>query len=163
MIWAVSDCALDPALRRGLIAPGFESAPPAEIVGQVLGGDAVEAVEPLLEAAVVGVDVIDVQVRGFEGRLARRRHDMEGNFGLAREGGERLSAVADEVIVRGDDPGRAPRRSKRCRAARQDGVKGCAPSVAGDEDGNIVLIGARMPARFLRVCPTHAASRTGVL
>jgi hypothetical protein len=46
-----------------LAAPGFEGAPPAEIVGQVLGGDAVEAVEPLLEATVVGVDVVDVQVR----------------------------------------------------------------------------------------------------
>jgi hypothetical protein len=46
-----------------LIALAFEGAPPAEIVGQVLGGDAVEAGEPLLEAAVVGVDVIDVEVR----------------------------------------------------------------------------------------------------
>jgi hypothetical protein len=32
------------------------------MVWQVLGGDAVEAVEPLFEAAVVGVDVVDVQV-----------------------------------------------------------------------------------------------------
>jgi hypothetical protein len=42
-----------------LVAPGFEGAAPAEIVGQFLGGDAVEAAE----AAVIGVDVVDVQMR----------------------------------------------------------------------------------------------------
>jgi hypothetical protein len=40
------------------VAPGFESAAPSEIVWQVLGGDAVEAVEPLFEAAVVGVEFV---------------------------------------------------------------------------------------------------------
>ena len=58
-----------------MVAPGFESAPPAEIVGEVFGGDAVEARQPLLEAAMVGVDVIDVQVRRRGGRLSRRRHE----------------------------------------------------------------------------------------
>ena len=90
--WAVSDCALDPALWRGLIPPGFESAPPAKIVGQVLGGDAVEAIEPLLEAAVIGVDVVDVQVRRLGGRLARRGHGVKGDFGFAGEGDDRLPA-----------------------------------------------------------------------
>ena len=47
-----------------MVAPGLEGAAPSEIVGQVLGGDAIEAAEPLLEAAVIGVDVVDdVQVR----------------------------------------------------------------------------------------------------
>ena len=50
-----------------LMTPGFEGAPPSKVVGQVLCGDAVEAVEPLLEAAVVGVDVVDVQVRRLRG------------------------------------------------------------------------------------------------
>ena len=71
MVWPVSDSAFDPAWRFEFVAPGFESAPPTEIIGQVLGGDAVEAVEPLLETAVIGVDVVDVQVRrrgdGFPG------------------------------------------------------------------------------------------------
>jgi hypothetical protein len=60
-------------LRFEFVAPGFENAPPTEIVGQVLGGDGVEAGEPLLEAAVVGVDGVDVQMRGLGGRLSRRR------------------------------------------------------------------------------------------
>ena len=62
MVWSVSDGAFDPVWRLEFVAPGFESAAPSEMVWQVLGGDAVEAVEPLFEAAVVGVDVVDVQV-----------------------------------------------------------------------------------------------------
>jgi hypothetical protein len=65
-----------------LIAPGFERAAPAEIVGQVLGGDAVEAIEPLLEAAVIGVDVVDGEVRRRGGRLARRGHGVKGILAL---------------------------------------------------------------------------------
>ena len=58
-----------------MIAPGFESAAPAKIVGQVLGGDAVEAIEPLLEAAVIGIDVVDVEVRrrGVAAMIERAR------------------------------------------------------------------------------------------
>jgi hypothetical protein len=51
-VWADSDGAVDPVLQRDLAIPGFEGAAPAEIVQQVLGGDAVEAREPLLETAV---------------------------------------------------------------------------------------------------------------
>ena len=63
-----------------------------------ISGDAVEAVEPLLETAVVGVDVVDVQVRRGGCWLSRRRDDVEGNAGSAGESGDRLSAVADEMI-----------------------------------------------------------------
>ena len=55
MIWSISDGAEDPFWRDDLLAPGFEGAPPAEIVGQVFRGDTVEAAEPLLEATVVGI------------------------------------------------------------------------------------------------------------
>ena len=57
MVWSVSDGAFDPVWRLEFVAPG-ESAAPSEIVWQVLGGDAVEAVEPLFEAAVVGVEFV---------------------------------------------------------------------------------------------------------
>jgi hypothetical protein len=49
-------------LWGGLIAPGLKGASPPKIVWQVFLGDAVEAREPLLEAAMVGVDVVDVEV-----------------------------------------------------------------------------------------------------
>ena len=77
-----------------MVSPGFEGAPPTEIVGQVFGGDAIEAVEPLLEAAVVGVDVVDVEVRRLGDRLSRRRHGVERNPGSAGESGDRLPAVS---------------------------------------------------------------------
>jgi hypothetical protein len=130
-----------------LIAPAFEGAPPSEIVGQVLGGDAVEAGEPLLEAAVAGVDVIDMEVRRLGGRLSRGGYGMERNPGFAGESGDRLpAAVADEMIARRDDPG------ERCfhRSAvelRQDRVEGRALPVASDENGNVVRMEARMPGR----------------
>jgi hypothetical protein len=59
----VADSGFDPGLRSEVVSPGFEGAPPAQIVRQVSGGDAVEAIEPPLEAAVVGVDVVDVQMK----------------------------------------------------------------------------------------------------
>ena len=111
---------------------------------QVLCGDAVEAVEPLLEAAVVSVDVIDVQVRRLEGRLSRRGHGVKGDLGPAREGGQRLAAVADEMISRRTTP--AQRGGDRgAVVVRQNGVEGRPLPVAGDEDGNVVLIRAGMP------------------
>ena len=54
--------------------------------------------QPLLQAAVIGIDVVDVEVRRRGGRLARRGHGVKGDFGFAGEGGDRLPAVADEMI-----------------------------------------------------------------
>jgi hypothetical protein len=131
---AVSDSAFDPGLRRKLVSPGFEGAAPSEVVGQVLGRDAVEAVEPLLEAAVVGVDVVDVQMRRFRGWLSRRRHGVERNPGPAGEGGDRPPAVADQMVVRRDDAGKCgPHRS--AVGLRQDRIEGRALPIAGDETG----------------------------
>jgi hypothetical protein len=79
-----------------LVTPGFEGASPAEIVGQVLGRDAVEAAEPLLKAAVIGVVVVDVQMRRLGGRFARRGHGVEGDAGSAGEGGDRPAAVENQ-------------------------------------------------------------------
>ena len=49
---------------------------------------------------MVGVDVVDVQMRRLGGRLSRRGHGVEGNAGPAGEGGQRLAAIADEMICR---------------------------------------------------------------
>src|SRR5277367_3088959 len=145
LVWSVADGAFDPGFGGELVAPGFEGASPAEIVGQVLGGDAVEAVEPLLEAAVVGIDVVDVQVRRLRGRLSRRRHGVEGTRLCGRKR-HRLAAVADEMIAGRDDAGEGgPDRS--AVDLRQDGVEGRSLPVSGDEDGNVVLIKASMPGR----------------
>jgi hypothetical protein len=56
-------------------------------------------VEPLLEAAVVGVEVVDVQMGRFRGWLSRREHRVGGNPGSAGEGGDWPAAVADQMVV----------------------------------------------------------------
>ena len=64
--------------------------------------------------------------------------------GSAGEGGDWPAAVADQMVVLCDDAGK---RSSYVSPVnlRQDGVEGSRSSVAGDENGNIVLIGPRMP------------------
>ena len=124
----------NPGWGSELISPGFEGASPSEVAWQVLGGDAVEAVEPLLEAAVVGVDVIDVQVRRLGGRLfPAKAWAVKGNFGLAREGGQRLAAIADEMISRRYDA-RQHGGDRGAVVVRQNGVEGRPLPVAGDKE-----------------------------
>src|SRR4029077_19585662 len=53
-------------------------------------------------------------------------------------------AVADQMVPRRDDSGKRGAYGSPVDL-RQDGVEGRALPVAGDEDGNIVLIGSRMP------------------
>ena len=108
---------------------------------------------------MVGVDVIDVEVRRLGGRLSRRGYGVERNPGSAGESGDRLPAVADEMIARRDDP------DERCfhRSAvdlRQDRVEGRALPVAGDENGNVVRMESRIPGRPAPFAKPCAADRT---
>jgi hypothetical protein len=144
LIRPISDGSVDPVERQGVVSPGFEGSSPSEVVRQVLRGDAVEAVEPLLQAAVVGVDVIDVQMRRLGRRLSRRRHGVEGNAGPAGEAGDWKAAVADQMIDGRNDPGKR-RANGGAGDLRQDRIEGCALPVARDQDGNAVLISTRMP------------------
>jgi hypothetical protein len=97
------------------VFPSLERAPPAEIVGS----------EPMLEAALVGLDVIDVPVRrigvGFPGGGTES--------GSAGEGGDRLAAVADEMIA-GAGEGSSHRGAVNLM---QDGIESRAFPVAGDK------------------------------
>ena len=71
---------------------------------------------------------------------------MKGDFGFAGEGGDRLAAVADEMIFARHDA-RQRRSDRGAVVLRQDRVEGRAPPVAGDENGNVVRMEARMPGR----------------
>jgi hypothetical protein len=42
-----------------------QGAKPAQIVVEIVGGDAVKALNPLLETAVIGIDVLDMN-RAFD-------------------------------------------------------------------------------------------------
>ena len=78
------------------------AAEPAQVVVQVVGGEAVKAMEPLFEAAVIGIDVLDV-----DGTL-----DMDacadvdgvvGNAGVLRKIAVGPIAVAHQQRIRGQD------------------------------------------------------------
>jgi hypothetical protein len=70
----------------------------------------------------------------------------KGNPGSAGESGDRFPAIADEMIARRDDAGEGEAH-RSAVDLRQDRVEGGAVPVAGDEDGNVVLVKARMPRR----------------
>ena len=71
---------------------------------------------------------------------------MEGNFRPTREGGQRLAAIAHEMIFDRHDTGQRG-GDRGAVVLRRNGVEGRALAVAGDEDGDVVLIRARMPRR----------------
>jgi len=85
-------------------------------------------------------------VRRRRRRLSRRRDDVERDPGSASESGDRLAAIADEMIARRDDSGQGEAH-RSAVDLRQDRVEGGAVAVAGDENGNVVLVKARMPSR----------------
>jgi hypothetical protein len=68
LIWPESDRSKDKILGDDLLAQRLKSAAPAKVVGQVLRRDAMEGAQPFLEAAVVGIDVVDVEIRRLRGR-----------------------------------------------------------------------------------------------
>jgi len=130
-------------LWGGLVAPGFDRASPSQIVGQVFGGDAVEAAHPFLETTVIGVDVVDMEMGSSGLRLAGSGRDVKRDVGLASEGDDRMAAVADEEIGGGDDAIER-RRDRGSVDLGQDGVEGRALAVARDEDRNIFEEEARV-------------------
>jgi hypothetical protein len=64
---------------------------------------------------------------------------VEGNPSSAGESGDRLPAIADEMIARRDDAGEGEAH-RSAIDLRQDRVEGGAVPVASDKDGNVVLI-----------------------
>ena len=85
---------------------------------------------------------------------------VEGNPGSAGQSGDRLAAVADEMIDRRDNSGKRGAYGSPVDL-RQDRVEGGALPVAGDKDGNVVLVKARMPGRSASFAKPCAADRTG--
>jgi hypothetical protein len=71
---------------------------------------------------------------------------VKGNPGPAGESGQRFAAIAHEMISGGHDPLQHG-GDRGAVGLRQNGVQRRALPVAGDEDGNIILIGPRMPRR----------------
>src|SRR5271166_2651333 len=76
LIWAESDRSKDKILGHDLLAQGLQSTAPAKVIGQVLRRDAMEGTQPFLEAAVVGIDVVDVEIGCLRVGLAGHWQDV---------------------------------------------------------------------------------------
>ena len=77
-----------------------------------------EAAQPFLQPAMVGIDVVEVKIWRSGVWFAGHRQNMRGNSGPARESDNRRATVAAEFVGRRDDPvqRRGNRRSVQFRA-----------------------------------------------
>ncbi len=106
--------------------------PPTQVGRKIFGGDAVEASHPLFEASVVGVDVVNMELRFFGLGVAGRRQDMDFELGPLGESGDGLSAVAAEIARRRNSFAECLFEAG-CVEAREDGVERGAGAVASHE------------------------------
>src|SRR3954454_25212645 len=87
LVWPQADRTEDPVLRPGLRPECFQGPAPAQIVGEIFGGDTMEAAHPFFEP--IGIDVVDVKIGRLQAWLAWGRQDRdrslkgEGNDGSA--------------------------------------------------------------------------------
>ena len=95
-----------------------------------------EAPHPLLQPAVVGVHVVDMEIWRLRLRRAGCGQDMELDPGASSEGGNRRTPIAARFRWLGDDP---PERGRRGGVEpRQDGIDGRAGAIAGDDDWDLL-------------------------
>ena len=93
-----------------------------------------EAPHPLLQPAVVGVHVVDMEIWRLRLRRAGCGQDMELDPGASSEGGNRRTPIAAQFRWLGDD---LPERGRDAGGVepRQDGIDGRAGAIAGDDEG----------------------------
>ena len=116
-----------------------------------------KASQPLLQSAMVGINVVEVEIRRLRVWFAGRRQNVCGDPGAAREGGNRRAAVAAEVVGRGDAAaeGRGDRHTVQFRQHR---IRGCSLPVARDDHRDL-FVGADRP-RLADLPPLFAACLT---
>src|SRR5271156_194001 len=104
LMWPYAGGTHDPGLRRHGGRESLHRSSPTQVGRKVLGGDAVEAPEPFLQSAMVGVHVVDVIFRRLRLRIARRGQNVDIELGAPRERCDGRSAIAAKVRRRGHDP-----------------------------------------------------------
>ena len=96
-----------------------------------------EAPHPLLQPAVVGVHVVDMEIWRLRLRRAGCGQDMELDPGASSEGGDRRTPIAAQFRWLGDD---LPERGRDAGGVepRQDGIDGRAGAIAGDDNWDLL-------------------------
>src|SRR5205085_11641230 len=129
---------LKTALGRKVLTELLNGAAPAEVARQIPGCDALESPHPVLEAAGVGVDVLDVETLVCVLAAAGDDRDVQYVLGV-RKGAVGVASIADENRILGNDW----REVGSERASLQIGehlVGGGTAAVAHDQDA-VVLLG----------------------
>ncbi len=136
MIGSESDGAEDQGFGCGVLSQRFQRSAPTEIIGEVLGGDTVEAQELFFQPAMIGVDVVDVKIWRVWFWLTWHWQDVRRNACLAREGNNRGVTVATEFVGGSYDTFQC-RCDGQAVQFRQHGIGGGAMPATRDKHGNL--------------------------
>ena len=127
------------------VAIAFEETTPAQVVVEILGGDAVEAAQPGFQATVVGIDVLDVEdafehpnaLLYVQRSVRYAGHAGEGFVGVGPVRAKNRIGI-DQRPEHGDD--------MRCIEPLQAKVGRLAAAIPNHQDGNLVGAGASCPS-----------------
>src|SRR3954451_21320468 len=95
LVWPQADRTEDPVLRLGLRPECFQGPAPAQIVGEIFGGDTMEAAHPFFEPSVIGIHVVDVKIGRLQAWPAWGRQDVDRDRSLEGEGNDGSAAIND--------------------------------------------------------------------
>ena len=115
----------------------LQDAPPTEIAGKVFCGNPIESLHPLLESAVVGVDVLDMKQGLFFVDELVRRNQLVGDALAVHESPQGVATInAHNVFLR--DHTTDEQFDGFGRKVRQNPVRGAAKTVTGHQNGDLL-------------------------
>src|SRR3954466_10864856 len=160
LVWPQADRTEDPVLWPGLRPQCFQGPAPAQIVGEISGGDTMEAAHPFLEPSVIGIDVVDVKIGRLRAWLARGRQDVDRDRSLEGEGDDGGTAIAAELVGRRDDTTEGGRDGRPVQLGQHRIDRGAA-AVSRDDDRN--LFGGEAPLGRLTASLARSTGNAGPL
>lgn len=139
----------------------LNQATPAQIIAQAVGSDSVEAAHPLLESAIVGIDVLDMIDTGDDTLTSGQIDRAVGDAHFFRYRRQRLFSVgAQNDIVRQKRLERGA--DMHLVGLLQDDVSGVSGAIPADQNSGLFFRQAALAgfAAPLAGCPTQALSST---
>ena len=145
--------------RRNIPIMPLNQATPGQIVAQVVGGDAVEAAQPFFQAAIVGIDVLDMINAGDDTLTSGQIDRAVGDAHCFRHCRQRLLSVGAQNDI-GCQKWLERSADMRLVGLLQDEVGGVSRAIPADQNsglfcGQPALAGFAAP---LAGCPTQALS-----
>src|SRR3954451_7956341 len=158
LVWPQADRTEDPVLRLGLRPECFQGPAPAQIVGEIFGGDTMEAAHPFFEP--IGIHVVDVKIGHLRAGLVRGRQDVDRDRSLEGEGNDGGAAIAAELVGRRDDTTKGGRDGRPVQLGQHRIDRGAA-AVSRDDDRH--LFGGEAPLGRLTASLARSTRNAGPL